>query len=415
MPWVRRDPPRAGIDRGRMSRVQTLYRWLAKRSDLETDQIFAAALEHAEPEYAARIAGILLGRRRESAWSGLVANYDRLPEHVQEHLQEPSELVWAAIASAIKSPSQSARRNALATLEHCPCPQLSYLVADALRDPAMETRAAAVRVLRRQAEWVLDGGDDADQAGSEEVAAGRVKLVRALGEALRRFEGRGDGEVLEVCLWFASDLGAELWAALADSHALCGNVVEQRLRAWDSPRLAGFLLLALGRPDWRRPALALLRSWKTRTAMIALLRNSDLLADPHVRRGLLHLQQPRWFVADVSVIAQLPPDVQAQLPYWTCNLGFSETEQLHYLESWQETGLPELHRSAVYALATMGTRAADKVLAHVASRACPMSKFAKWFLLGKRAAAEWKGRSPRRQRHAAPHRSTLEVELGGGR
>lgn len=374
-----------------MSRIEVLYRWLASDTSAEADRTLAAALAHAEPPYDERIAKLLFSRRRESAWTGLIANYDRLSPERRRRLHEPSVLVRSGIAGAIKAADSRSRLNALTLLAQSPCPQLSYLAADVLRDSSPDVRVAAAVALRCHAEQVLTETDRLRSEGGEglaELGAARAELVRALGEALRTFEVHGRAEVLEVCLWFAKELGSTLWDQLGNKKSSCWRVLERYLPSWNSPRLAGFLLLGLARPAWRATAMKLLDSWDGRAELVALMRNSDLLEDPEVCRALVHIKHPRWFTVSGSKLAGLPRDVRGQLPYWVCHLGFSDAERLHCLGTWQDSSVPELHRSAVFALAWLDTPEAVELLKHVASRPCAMNQFARWYLLGRRLASE---------------------------
>ncbi len=378
-----------------MSRVEKVYRWLASDLKPEANHALAAALEHAEQPYAARIARILADRRHETAWSGLVANCDKLEPELKSRLRSRPELVRAGIAGAIKSRTARARQNALLMLREFPCAHLTYLAADALRDASPDVRAAATNVLRGTAERILDEAAASEGAAAPTRTAERVELVRALREALRTYEIHGQRELLEVSLWFAKDIGEALWDALAGPRSRCGPVVEHHLESWNHARLAGFLLLALGQPSWRPAALTLLDSWTGRDELIAILRCGDLLGDPRFREGLRHLKRAPWLAAARS-LADLPADARGQLPLWVCHLGFSITERLRCLQRWLTSSLPEVHRAAVYALASLNTPDTTQLLVDVGTRPGPMNRFARWFVIGNRVMSENARRSPAR-------------------
>lgn len=370
-----------------MSKVETLFKWLAAEPCAEADHILCAALEHAEATYAARIASILLARQTDAAWAALIHNLPRLePEH-RRRVLEAGPRMHGGLSAAIQVPGSPGRRNALALLAEQPKPELCFLIVETLRDPDVETRKSAGQLLRRYAEDLLVESERLTrmrETPSDAFVRGRTELGRALREALRTYDAHERPETLEVCLWFARDLVPELWTALNQTRSSCGTVVEKHLRAWDSPRLAGFLLLALGQSNWRSRARQVLDDWTDASELIALVRNSDLIEDPEVARGLGHLKHPPWFAANVNTIAQLPPDVRARMPYWLLHLGFNDTERIYYLENWQASDMPELHRAAVYALTAMETQSALKLLERVASRACPMCLFAQWYITGRR-------------------------------
>ncbi len=371
-----------------MSEVEQLYRWLAGDVSPAANEILSAALAHAEADYASRIATMLLSRRHESAWRGLVGNYERLTPELREQLLVHPGLVRAGLAAAMRDTNTQARQNALALLHDWPCPHVSYLVADALRDNSPEIRTAAALVLRRCAEIVLDraeGEATPDQSSAADMAAERVEVVKAIREGLRTFGLHGQLGVLEASLWFAKELGTSLWDALADRHSRCGGLLERHVAEWNHPRLAGFLLLGLAQPAWHATSRDMLTSWQTQPELLAILRNSDLLADPLVRQGLRDLHQPRWFVAADPSGTDLPPDARAQLPRWVCVLEFSLAERLRYLEHCGLSSCPQVQRAAVYALASLNVPEAAPLLARTAAHCQSMARFVRWFLIGRRA------------------------------
>ncbi len=369
-----------------MSRINALYRWLESESTQEVDIVLAEGLAHAEPDYAQRIVQILLGRRRDNAWAGLVANYDRLSAEARHTLHRHPELLRAGIAAALKTSTFHTRRGALILLAQHPQPRLSYLVADVLRDQSEKVRMAAARVLRVQAEHVFNSIAEARRSGrlAPELLDEQREVAEAVGEAIRTIDIHERREVLELGLWFAKELGDRLWDVLADIRSHCGVYVESRLLNWNNARLAAFLLLALTQRAWHVRAREMLASWNKVSELVALMRNSDLLNRPAVQRALRQVKQPRWFAVNNTMLAQLPPDVRGRLPHWACYLGFSEAERVRFLDAWQLSSLPEVHRAAVYALAAMDTPATTRILTEVATRPCPMNQFAQWYCLGKR-------------------------------
>ena len=363
-----------------MSRVEALYRWLSRERGPDVDRAFVAGLAHAEPPYDAEIVRILLRRPNEIAWGGLVAHYPLLDAATRQQMLGKPELLRAATAAALTAASEDGRAAALELLTDHPCPALSYHVADALRDPAPGVRAAAARVLCRTGERLWSDGEGSPRG--PEAATERGNYIEALRQALRTFDLHQRPDVLEVCLWFAPELGDGLWDTLNAPRSAAGHVVARHLPAWNGPRLAGFLLLALGQPAWQRSAQRLLEGWSSRDEVIALLRRTDLLRDPRVRGHLHLLHRPRWLVMHGAALIDLPRDVRSKAPQWVCHLGFTAEARLRYLMIWQASPMPELHRAAVYALAHLGTPEAARVLAEVAARPGPMSRFARWFLAG---------------------------------
>ncbi len=386
-----------------MPLVDVLYGWLAKDRDPQVDRIFSAALEQAEPPFAARMIKLLFERKSESAWTALVSNQDRLDDDARHQLQREEPLLRAGIAAAARSTSAHARKNALLLLAQSPETQLTYLLGDALRDGDAEVRALAAKVLRGKVQCILD-------ESARQVAAGKPitriwrqneDLLEVVREGLRTYSLHQRDEVLEVSLWLARELGEALWASLESSSSRTAYAVQEYLEEWNGPRLAAFALLALARKQWRAQGRTMLRSWSGDEYLISLMRNSDLLSDCKIRHGLQAIKQPAWFVVRVARIIDLPPDVRAKLPFWIMHLGYSDSERMNFLRACQASAMPEVHRAAVYTLAELGNIAADHILREASLRPCPMNQFARWYLHGRRLADERGGRSRNRTRDAA--------------
>ncbi|HPM23655.1 MAG TPA: hypothetical protein PLP66_07090 [Phycisphaerae bacterium] len=340
-----------------MSQMDTLYAWLAADPRPEADETLVAALERAEPAYASRIIATLLARATETAWIGLVFHYDRLDHATRRQLRTRPPLLRTGIAGALQSRAPRARLNALTLLTEQPSTPLLFMVADALRDPVAEVRAAAARVLCLAAERVLGHAEGAQRTDvlSPQAAAERTALVSALREGLRTFDLHAQMDVLKVCFWLARDIGPALWTFLAPTNNRWNPVVARRLQTWNGPRLAGFLLLALAQPGWRQTALALLRTWRTRADLLALLQHTDLLADAAVRQALRLIERPAWFVAAGPDLGDLPPQARVKVPQWIAHLGFTPAECVRWLRRWQQSPLPDVRRAAEQALAGLGS------------------------------------------------------------
>lgn len=383
-----------------MDELEALYNWLTQDRSSEADRILAAALEYAEPPYGDRMVATLLQRRNVTAWVGLVANYDRLDGATREKLATRPEWLRAGIVVAMRKPTRRERHNALTTLYEHPCLALTYLAADALRDSDPELRERAGRVLCRDAAQVCcdhEAEAESDRPPSRPVIAERAGLVAALREAVQTYRFHEQAAVVQAALWFARDLESSLWGSFSAGRSQVARVVAQSLTAWDHPRLAGFLLVALLRPAWRRAARAILSKWSTRAHLLAILRNSDLLSDPHLRQQLRLIQRPPWIGAAGVHLAHLAPGLRAHVPRWICCLGIQDDERIRWLSRLVTSPWPDVHCAAVRALATLDTTAVVHVLTEVAAQPGPMQYFAQCFVAGKRIWLEARGGVKRRR------------------
>jgi hypothetical protein len=364
-----------------MRLIDRLYDWLSLGPTPDCDDIFAAALLHAEPAWSERLVRILLRRGHEASWAALIGRYDRLDPGVRARLQEASERMQAGIALAFRSSAPEARANALLALEERPYARLAYLLPDATRDPAPRVRALAGRVWRKMADALLDGRlspTGVDEASRQARETDRYQLVLALEETLRTFDLHKRLEVLETCLWFARDLGETLWKKLTSRRSRAGMAASEYLASWNHPRLAHFLVSALKRPAWRETAGRLLQAWRTVPQVTALLRESDLLDDPRIRQHLNCIQSPQWFTEVSEGLAELPPDLRSLAPRWVCQAGYREPEKTALLSRWLHGPDPRVHEAAVYALAETDDPGARALLKQAADSDSPLAAFARW-------------------------------------
>lgn len=376
-----------------MELADKLYDWLAQGPTPECDRTLAAALAHAEPPYFDRIVQVLLKRAHEVSWAGLIGHYARLSPATRRELLANDKLMQAGIATMVRSGSVEIRRNALAALQDCLSPRLAYLLTDALHDESRGVRDSAARVLRETAGAFLDRlplMSQTDPAAIAEYQAERERLVRALADALRTFDRHFRVEAVEAALWFADDLGFLLWDTLGNPRSRCGYVVSKHLESWTHPRLAAFLLLGLTRPEWRPRTFPLLHRWSKPVEITALLRHSSLLARPEIRRALsgVKLPWPRQLDAWMSAI---PIDLRARVPEWVCCLGYDDDEKARLLSKWLFSASPDVHRAAVYALATLDSKAVLAKLKSVAASDLPLATFARWYLTGRQSGLTCSG------------------------
>ena len=391
------DPGPRQMDMTATQRLDALYAWLADVPTPACERILATALEHAESPYFERIAELLFGRDTEAAWAGLIGNYPRLRPAATQRLRADAARFRAGLAHALRARTATARANALAVLREHPCSAVSYLLPDVLRDTSEEVRGAAALALRRVAEAVLDGEalEEWDDRRRDAHHSARTEVAKAAWEALRTFDLHYRLEAVEVALWFAQDFPDPLWASLDNPRAHGSYVVRRHLDSWNSPRLARFLLEALARPTWRSSAQQLLREWHKPPEIGAMLRNTDALANPEIRRRLGLIKPVRWFDDLGNDLQLLPPALRKRAPQWVCHLGYTPDRRLTLLSNWLGSADASLRQHAGYALAALDATEALAHIANAAGRTDALATFARWYLAGKQAAHTEPANQPR--------------------
>lgn len=364
-----------------MRLVDRLYDWISLGPTPDCDQILAAALTHAEPAWSERIIRVLLGRGHSASWAALIGRYSALAPDIRDQLHERPDRMQTGIALALKSFSPDVRVNALHALDAHPSPRMAYVLPHAIRDPTPRVRNLASQVLRRLVDDFLEQPSPAARTDDTLPSAretSRHQLALAIQEALGAFDLHRRPEVLEVALWFARDLGNALWKQLCARRSRAGAVAGENLLAWNSPRLAHFLVCALGRPEWRDRAARRLRNWKTAEQVSALLHESALLDDAEIRDHLNAVQNPKWFT---ECEGELEPELRTLAPRWVCHAGYRDTDRTDLLTRWLDGDDPRVHEAVVYALAEADTPSARALLKRVGASDSAHAAFARWSTL----------------------------------
>jgi hypothetical protein len=368
-----------------MPLVDRLYEWLEVDPSGEADLILSAGLEQAEPPYAERIERILLRRGSTRALAGLIQHWCTLSETTRESLLEHPEQIHQSLEAVLRSGSAEARLNALHAFEQLLPARLAYLLPAAILDPVPRIRNAATEVLYKTAAAFLQrstaapGGND---MAAVEYAAERRALVKAVREAVRSFDLHRRPEALELGTWFSRELDGALWEQLDNPRSRARSVVAELLPTWNRPWMAGFLLEALTRNDWRVAALKRLSQWETRDELLALLRESDALDDPEIARRLAAIRNPAWFRDVDTCLKSLPDELRRHVPRWIRWLGLGEQAKLRALLACFQTGEEPVQRAALYALAALHRPESAEFFRRMAGLGSPLATFAAWFLAG---------------------------------
>lgn len=368
-----------------MGQVDKLYDWLAGDPAPDCDRILAGALARAEQPYFERITALLLERENDVGWAGLISHFTRLTPEEHDRLGANDELMRKGIARALKAGSREARRNALAAFEAYPVPRLSYLLAEMLREGPSANREWVVQTIRNSTTAFLARsmpGMDAPTEVRQEYVDARQEWGRTMQDVLRSFEMHHRVELLEACLWFARELEAALWEQLNAPRSRYARVVSDHLESWDDPRLAGFLLQALSRSEFRTRALRMLATWNRPEHAAALLQHSDLLDAPEVCTNLKFVKRPAWFTNLGANMSRLPSGLRVQAPRWIAHLGFGVDEKLAYLTEWLRATDSEISLAALHALALMDAPAARSQLERLGTGSSPLAPFALWYSTG---------------------------------
>lgn len=369
-----------------MAAIDSIYEWIASQPAPHADHPLAAALPRAEDDYFSRLADVLLTRRTEPAWAGLIGSHDRLSPAQRARVWERIDLVRRGAAVAARSSSSTARLNAFTLLAESPFIKLVYLIPDALRDPSHPVRDKAAQAFRQMAECFLshtmpprDG-----VAWRKSLDPDQREFLNVVWGLFRNFKRHLRIEAFEITLWFSRYFDRELWDVLEAPRSHAGYVVREHLPAWDDPRLAGFLLLALRREHWRRLAARTLAGWSTFEECRALLQHTELLEHPDTARQISLIKSPPWFGVWQQHWRQLSALEQCQVPRWMSIARLDDEVRVRLLEPQLFAEEPRIRRAALYALARVPTQSATRLLSRIAAAGADgPAHYASWVLLGR--------------------------------
>ncbi|RMF74081.1 MAG: hypothetical protein D6744_14935 [Planctomycetota bacterium] len=348
--------------------VEKLFRWLATGPAPDCDLILADALKRAEPAWSERIVNTLRHRNTEASWAALVGAYEKLPDDVRDWLRDEPERLETAVAQVLRIRDADTRLNALRLLAETPSPPLAFAVAGVLRDPNRLVRQKAGEVLRITSDAALNIVK-APGVGEEVRRTTRRQIIEALREALRTFPLHSRSEALQACLWFARDLGDELWRRLTAPSSRAGMIAAEHILVWDDPRMAGFLVTALRYPAWRSTAQRVLRAWRSPEQIAALFAQADLLRDDGVRRAVATIKQPAWFSEVGGNLDRIPVELRPHAPAWLGACGVDEHEKLALLALWVEADDDTLRNAALDAVSRLSLPEAHAIVEQAATAA----------------------------------------------
>ena len=395
-----------------MSALEKLYDFLLAEPPEQTDRIFAAALLDAEEPYFSELANLLLHRQTEAGYAGLVACKERLNDAHEARLWERVDLVRAGAARAARWSLPAARLHAFRALAETPFIKLAYLIPDALRDPHEPVREIAADVFRKMAAHFLEHTVPpplrADWRTSVDTDVRH--FLDVVWQLFDKFDLHLRVEAFEITLWFARFFDDDLWAQLDTPRSNAGYVVREHLPAWDDPRLAGFLLLALRQQHWRRPAAHALAKWRSLPECRALLQNTDLLDEPEIARQIAIIKHAPWISTLQAHWDVLSPAEKRLVPRWMAVSAIDEDIRAEGLARLLHRDDEGLRRAALYALGGLPDPAAQRVLAQFGARGHDAAAhFASWIVIGREADIV---AAPRREERRPPPRTPNGPDFG---
>lgn len=321
----------------------------------EADQVLGAALEHAEPEWFARLVDLLRARDNDHARAALLGCTPRLAPPLARELQADREKLIAALALAVRLSSPAMRECAVTLVGDHHATSLAYLLPSALRDSVARVRVAAGRTLHLLTQTMC-----ADYAAlnppavaCEELKALRLRLVMTVREALGIYERYPQVEILGAACWLVHELVAPLVLLMNKQRGKAGAVLFRHVPDWNPDFTAEFLVHMLQEHDWCPAAARVLQGWCTNQQVCALLRASSLLENPEIRSSLVSVRRPAWFQQCAGDLSNLPESLRPLAPRWLICSGTSDAGKRQLLESWIQSGTPELQLAAADEIAKL--------------------------------------------------------------
>jgi len=301
-----------------------IYSYLLQTENPSADRALAAALAEVEPAFAEPMVQTILARGAGGA-DGLIRFFHRLPSAVKSLVVHEVGRLRESLHRVARAADTLGRSNVYRIVSHAKSIEFAGLLAVGLRDSAPEVRCAAAEALHELADHFLT---TVEQSADETVhdpacllsgqsgitAADRGKerkiLLAVLQEGLNSLGVHRRPEVIEAAMWFAMPLERMLQAHVAAAGDQHIEVIGELLRREPTPRMTGFVCLALGWSRVRRVAADVIAQAEDGPFLRTLLSHKDRFCKPVAQYGLTEVRRLIWLERNPGLIRRLPPEQQ---------------------------------------------------------------------------------------------------------
>ncbi len=333
------------------------------------DAALLEALPHLDPDVQGPALDTLVQREHGPTLLALVVRVREFGEPFREQIIRRVGGLHSALRSTIGSTALEDRAAAIDLIVGGNDAALAYLLADALRSPCHRTRELAANGLHEMTRRMVD--EEAPSKSSTAPAASthrRHGIVEALRTAVSRWELHFQPKVLEAALWMGDQTEPAILEKLQAPHAKIAHMLAEILEGASDPRLAGAVLRALAVPALRAAAARAVTQGNKPPFLRALLRESWLLGDPELERGLRWVQEgPSLDHGSVDLPRLKEPEVNG-LARIIAGVGGSQERKTANLHKMIETAHPIARRAALWRLIDDPGEKSTDVLRMIAAR-----------------------------------------------
>jgi len=301
-----------------------IYSYLLQTENPSADRALAAALGEVEPAFAEPVVRTILSRGAGGA-DGVIRFFHRLPSAVKSLVVHEVGRLRESLHRVARASDTVGRSNVYRIVAQAKSIDLAGLLAAGLRDSAPEVRSAAAEALRVLADHVLTAVEQSiDEATCEPafLPTGQPGIVPGdhgtehriilaiVQEGLSSLSVHRRPEVIEAAMWFALPLERVLQAHVAAAGDQHIEVIGELLRREPTPRMAGFVCLALGWSRVRRAAAEAIAQAEDGPFLQALLSHKDRFCKPVAQYGLAEVRRLVWLERNPGLIRRLAPEQQ---------------------------------------------------------------------------------------------------------
>ncbi len=348
--------------------LPTAFSFLAQERNAAVDTALVEALTELKGPAQGAALRLLMERNHQPSLTTIVARFARYEPALQELVLGCAAPLSPVVPPALALDSAEDRAGAIEFLRKSNSSHLAYLLVSALRAACPLTRDRAGGALHSLAAAQLRERHQARQASVESIAQQLDQLGSALRDAVVGWELHFQPKIIEAALWLADRTSETIFEVVQKQRGQLAPLINGLIRSSSDPRMAGFVIRALGVPALQEAAVAAICKAHEAAWTRALVAQAGLLANAAIAQGCLRIRDCPWLhhsVDDFLVAARGQADKAIRL---LSASGGVTAKKAAMLRAVLNSGHDEITRATVEYLLGDESETATDLLALVAAR-----------------------------------------------
>jgi hypothetical protein len=300
------------------------------------DRAMAAALPTADSDAVSKLGRILLKRRHSDGTTGLILQFHRLPEDLQNTIIDHADALAKPLRQAAGRRNTHGPTNAMRVIQESQSTHRAYLVGEQLRHGSQALRDQAVACLLLLAESCATDSRPGNVPMIEPIQA--AFLQSAVEEAIDRYEAHDHPKALVAMATLMPRWMPAVHTALNNAkHAAIAPLRTLLTKAHD-PAIRHALLAMLGYAPLAQAAMAGLRQCAVAGTLGPCLKNYHMLALPAARAAVQSAKAPESYWPAEEHIRAMRAHYRRGLPTLVTCLPSTPAQKIEQLDSLRKHG-----------------------------------------------------------------------------